>query len=74
MPEIKRSPIPGKNKIVTVAQMQAIEQAADQAGHSFADMMELAGRRVAGAVIDEFGARRPVILILVGPGNNGGDG
>ena len=74
MPEIKRSPIPDKNKIVTVAQMQAIEQAADQAGHSFADMMELAGRRVAGAVIDEFGARRPVILILVGPGHNGGDG
>ncbi len=61
-------------KVFTVAEMVAAERAADAAGVSYAEMMETAGRRVAEAI----SARMPVderrILILVGPGNNGGDG
>lgn len=61
-------------KIVTVDEMRSIEAAADAAGHSYAAMMERAGR----AVADAIAARRKVenrrILVLVGPGNNGGDG
>ncbi len=62
-------------KIVTVEQMRAIEQASDARGHTYADMMELAGRAVAERVyvhVQELDA--PRIAILVGPGNNGGDG
>jgi hydroxyethylthiazole kinase-like uncharacterized protein yjeF len=62
-------------KIVTVEQMRAIEQASDAKGHSYADMMELAGRAVAERVKElVFGIPEPRIAILVGPGNNGGDG
>jgi hypothetical protein len=61
-------------KVVTVEQMQRIESESDEAGHSYATMMEQAGRSVARAL----GARRDVrgkqVLVLVGPGNNGGDG
>lgn len=57
-------------KIVSVAEMRAIEEAADKAGHSYAAMMDLAGRGLA-EQIPYSGAS---ILILVGPGNNGGDG
>ncbi len=63
-------------KIVTVAEMVAIEQASDAAGHSYDAMMELAGRAVAAATLrhlhpwDSDGGA----LLLVGPGNNGGDG
>lgn len=62
-------------KIVTVEQMRAIEQAADAAGHSYAAMMQHAGRAVAECVLDRvYGVAQPRIVILVGPGNNGGDG
>jgi NAD(P)H-hydrate epimerase len=61
-------------KIVTVDEMRRIEAASDATGHSYATMMEQAGRAVADAIT----ARRDVqglnILVLVGPGNNGGDG
>ncbi len=61
-------------KVVTVDEMRRIEAASDAAGHSYAAMMEQAGRGTAEAIT----ARREVqgrwILILVGPGNNGGDG
>lgn len=60
------------SRIVTVAEMQAIERRADAAGHSFAAMMELAGRHVAEAILARYG--RVSCLVLVGPGNNGGDG
>ncbi len=58
--------------IYTIEQMKALEQAADEAGHSYAAMMEAAGAAVARAV----GAWPPesTALVLVGPGNNGGDG
>lgn len=62
-------------KIVTVEQMRAIEQAADAAGHSYIAMMQRAGRAVADCVLEHvYGGSRVRIVILVGPGNNGGDG
>jgi NAD(P)H-hydrate epimerase len=60
-------------KVVTTAQMRALEQAAVDAGATWPGLMEQAGRGMAEhalALLDE--ARRA--LVLVGPGNNGGDG
>lgn len=58
--------------LVTTAQMRAIEAAADAGGHSYAAMMLRAGQAVAGVVHDRYPAAR--VLLLCGPGNNGGDG
>ena len=63
-------------KVVTAAQMAAIEQAAGRAGIAADTLMENAGRAVAQAARDELGgvvAGVP-IAVLVGPGNNGADG
>jgi NAD(P)H-hydrate epimerase len=54
--------------------MTAAEKAADAAGHSYAQMMETAGRRVAEAIMERHDVAERQILVLVGPGNNGGDG
>lgn len=62
-------------KIVSVVQMRAIEQAADAGGLSYDQMMVNAGRAVADAVlhqVPEMAGKR--VAILVGSGNNGGDG
>ncbi len=62
-------------KIATVEEMRVIETAADKAGVSFAQMMDNAGRAVATRVkqiLEEF--PEPRVVVLVGPGNNGGDG
>jgi NAD(P)H-hydrate epimerase len=62
-------------KIVTVEQMRQIEKSADKSGLTYDQMMENAGRAVADAVLARIGeptAKR--IVILVGSGNNGGDG
>ncbi|HSH02020.1 MAG TPA: NAD(P)H-hydrate dehydratase [Anaerolineae bacterium] len=62
-------------KIFTVAEMVAAEKAADEAGVSYSQMMERAGRQVAEVVQRVYSlAQQQQILILVGPGNNGGDG
>jgi NAD(P)H-hydrate epimerase len=61
-------------KVFTVAEMVAAEKAADAAGHSYAEMMELAGRRVAEAILERWEVAGRQVLVLVGPGNNGGDG
>ena len=61
-------------KIYTVAQMVAAERAADAAGISYAEMMETAGRRVAEAIAERIAVHGCRVLVLVGPGNNGGDG
>lgn len=61
--------------IVTVEQTRQIEAAADADGLSYATMMENAGRAVAERaveIIDAIGD--PRITILIGKGNNGGDG
>ncbi len=62
-------------KLVTSEQMRALEQAAADAGTSLDALMEEAGLAVAQEVWLSLGVvagRR--ILVLVGPGNNGGDG
>ncbi len=63
-------------KIVTTAEMVRIEQASDAAGHSYGAMMELAGRAAAAATVRHMHPwdREGGALVLVGPGNNGGDG
>ncbi|MDA0263380.1 MAG: NAD(P)H-hydrate dehydratase [Chloroflexi bacterium] len=62
-------------KIVTAAQMTAIEQASEKAGVSTGVLMENAGLAVAVAARDLLGgAAGRRILTLVGPGNNGADG
>ncbi len=61
-------------RILSVEAMQAFEQAADNAGHSYERMMELAGQGVARALLERHGVKGRRVLILVGPGNNGGDG
>jgi NAD(P)H-hydrate epimerase len=61
-------------KVVTVDEMRRIEAASDAAGHSYAAMMEQAGRAVADAVVAHQEIRGRQVLVLVGPGNNGGDG
>lgn len=61
-------------KLVTTAEMQALEQAANAKGLSFATMMENAGRAVALAIREEIPTTSASVLVLVGPGNNGGDG
>lgn len=61
-------------KIVTVDQMRRIEAASDAQGHSYAAMMERAGGAVARVIQTRLDLRGRRVLILVGPGNNGGDG
>lgn len=61
-------------KVFSVAEMAAAERAADATGLSFAQMMETAGRRVAEAVMARLVVSGRRVTVLVGPGNNGGDG
>jgi NAD(P)H-hydrate epimerase len=62
-------------KLVTAAQMRRIEAAAFASGVSPEGLMETAGRGVAIAVASRLGgAAAQRIVVLVGPGNNGGDG
>ena len=62
-------------KVVTAAQMAAIEQASERAGVSTDTLMENAGLAVARAARAELGgAAGARIVVLVGPGNNGADG
>jgi NAD(P)H-hydrate epimerase len=60
--------------VVTVEQMRALEQAAAEDGLPGPALMENAGRAVGDAIRARFPAPRArSILVLVGPGNNGGD-
>jgi hydroxyethylthiazole kinase-like uncharacterized protein yjeF len=59
-------------EIITNAQMRAIDAGAAAAGVPTRSLMEHAGKAVADAVAAAF-EPRPV-LVLCGPGNNGGDG
>lgn len=58
--------------ILTNAAMRAAEQAAVEAGTAVEELMERAGEALAEAVWQYAGNR--AVLILCGPGNNGGDG
>jgi NAD(P)H-hydrate epimerase len=62
-------------KLVTSEEMRQLEQSAVDAGTSLDELMEAAGLAVAQEVWMSLGVvagRR--VLVLVGPGNNGGDG
>jgi NAD(P)H-hydrate epimerase len=62
-------------KLVTAGQMRAIEATAFASGISQPQLMETAGRAIAVAIRERLGgARARRIVVLVGPGNNGGDG
>lgn len=61
-------------KVFTVSQMIAAEKAADAAGVAYAQMMEHAGQAVAEAILARYPVAEARVLVLVGPGNNGGDG
>ena len=58
--------------LVSVAQMNEADRLAEAAGKSVFDLMESAGRAVAGEIARRW-TPRP-IAVLCGPGNNGGDG
>jgi hydroxyethylthiazole kinase-like uncharacterized protein yjeF len=58
--------------VLTAAEMRAAEQEAIDAGTSVDTLMERAGAAVAEAVWRVAGASE--VLVLCGPGNNGGDG
>jgi len=61
-------------RVLSVSEMRALETTTDMAGHSYAQMMEMAGKGVALAVLQRMTVKGRQILVLVGPGNNGGDG
>ena len=66
---------PSNRKVVTAAQMSALEQAAAAQGLSTDTLMEQAGLAVAQAIRQRLGGVAGVpILVLCGPGNNGADG
>ncbi len=63
-------------KLVTIEEMRIIEREADAGGVSYAQMMENAGRNLAGEVMRlAYAQVEEAIQVvgLVGPGNNGGD-
>lgn len=60
------------NELLTVRQMAAADKAAIKAGTPGLSLMEVAGRVVADRAARLAGRRQ--IVVLCGPGNNGGDG
>ena len=59
-------------KLVTAEEMRRLEKAADADGLTYEVMMENAGHAVASAIQERLESGQ--VLVLVGPGNNGGDG
>ena len=61
--------------ILTVQQVREHEAAADSAGLPYAEMMQRAGRALATRTLAHLnGVEEPRVTVLVGAGNNGGDG
>jgi len=62
-------------KLVSVHEMQTIEQEADAKGLTYEKMMENAGKGLAQVILGQFpeGSQELEAFGLVGPGNNGGD-
>jgi len=63
--------IPPRHAVLSVSEMYAADQAAT-AGISSKNLMENAGTAVARVVMQEFS--KPPVVVLCGPGSNGGDG
>ncbi len=63
-------------KIVTAAQMRAVEDRAEAAGTPKTELMQRAGAAAADVIAQAVarGGSAAHILVLCGPGNNGGDG
>ena len=62
-------------KVVTVAQMQALESASERVGVSTDTLMENAGLACGEFIRHHMGgASDRNVLVLIGPGNNGADG
>ncbi len=61
-------------KVFSVAEIVSAEKAANANNHPYATMMELAGRGVAEAIRTRYNTTAKSVLVLCGPGNNGGDG
>ena len=59
--------------VVSTAEMRSAEEEAGRRGLSAAALMQLAGQGAARAILEHPGASRLRYLVLVGPGNNGGD-
>src|SRR5207302_1147542 len=65
----------GRVKVVDVGQMRELEARATRLGLPGPALMEIAGRAVADAVGRLYGPLQGErVVVLVGPGNNGGDG
>lgn len=60
------------NELLTVAEMYAADRFASDHGVASIDLMENAGRAVADEIIRRWSSRS--MVVLCGPGNNGGDG
>jgi NAD(P)H-hydrate epimerase len=61
--------------VVTSAEMRALEEDAVDNGATWEGLMETAGLKVAEAAVKVYGEdTRQRVLVLCGPGNNGGDG
>jgi NAD(P)H-hydrate epimerase len=64
-------------EILSVAEMREVERIADAHGLSYAQMMHNAGHAAADVIVQRLTGREQTnarILVLAGPGNNGGDG
>jgi len=62
-------------KVVTVDEMRSLERGAEARGLPGPALMENAGRAVADVIVGRYApSRGKHVLVLIGPGNNGGDG
>jgi ADP-dependent NAD(P)H-hydrate dehydratase / NAD(P)H-hydrate epimerase len=61
-------------RIVTTSEMRKLEQLTAESGLSYETMMDNAGRATAQAIKDRLTPKDGRILLLIGTGNNGGDG
>lgn len=62
-------------KIVDVATMRKVEKQIDESGTSYDELMTSAGRAIADRILELAAAiQDPRVTVLVGKGNNGGDG